>query len=100
MIRDAVLKAYPFLRDLAALIPAALRQRFKGRKGVLTHYLMGLEAQALTGALAHLRGMGHLALPMHDGLLVQASVEAAAKKSLMEAFWNVARITPRLDVSP
>jgi hypothetical protein len=41
---------------------------------LLTHRLMAIEAQALTGAIDYLRGSrGVLALPIHDSLLVPRS---------------------------
>ena len=70
---------------------------------LLTHRLMNIEAQALTGAMDNLR-VAHdvLALPMHDGLLVPRSAASHARASLIAAFSyfaNGVRIRCKMDTA-
>jgi hypothetical protein len=77
-IGRVICEQYPFVRNPALAVVAAAgldRLAHIGRpERLLTHRLMAIEAQALTGAMKYLRDVrGVLALPMHDGLIVPAS---------------------------
>ena len=68
---------------------------------LLTHRLMAIEAQALTGAMQHLRARGVPALPVHDGLLVPATGAGYVGGALTAAysyFANRVRIRCKLTV--
>jgi hypothetical protein len=99
LICGAMLEAYPFLADLPGIVPADLRRAHGKRRGLVSHFLMGIEAAALTAAMEHLRSMGFLALPMHDGLIVQASAERWAAAGLEAAFSYFAKVRPRLKIA-
>ena len=63
---------------------------------LLTHRLMAIEAQALTGAMEYLRGSrGVLALPMHDGLIVPVSGAGYVGGGLDGAFPWAAKVRVR-----
>jgi hypothetical protein len=99
MIRAAMIETYPFLGHLQAVVLEDLRHTYGKETGLVSHYLMGLEAHALTGAMLGLRYMGHLALPMHDGLVVAAISEAETSWSLEQAFWHTLGVRPRFKVT-
>ena len=68
---------------------------------LLTHRLMNIEAEAMTLALRALRNDWlTLALPLHDGLLVQRSAAREAEDTLRWAFQSVARVRVRVTVDP
>ena len=91
---------YPFLTSPAAAVavPAGL-DRLKDidtPARLLTHRLMAIEAQALTGAMEYLRASrGVLALPMHDGLIVPLSGERHVGGGLDGAFATLAKVRVR-----
>ncbi len=87
---------YPFLADLAWCVPTDLQDAFPGGLGLVSHVLMGLEAEALSTAMRTLRGQGVLALPMHDGLIVAESVQEAARMALEAAYAMAAGVAPRV----
>ena len=77
-VGEVICGRYPFLRRPAEAVADAAGLRGLAKIGtparLLTHRLMAIEAQALTGAMRYLRdARGVLALPMHDGLLVPRS---------------------------
>ncbi len=97
LVFDATLSRYPFLRDVADLVPADLRKRFvQHQRMLLTLYLMGVEAAGLTGVLHHFAAEGTLALPIHDGLLLPASAAGKVQAYVHGAFGYVARVYPRV----
>jgi hypothetical protein len=74
LVRDR----YPFLQRPAQAVASAAELDRLGHLGtpekLLTHRLMALEAEALTGDMRYRReARGVLALPIHDGLLVPLS---------------------------
>jgi hypothetical protein len=89
-IGTAICARYPFMRRPAdaAAAPAGLNEltHIAPPPKLLTHRLMGIEAQALTGAMGYLEGGGVLALPMHDGLIVPASGAQYAPGGLVGAY--------------
>lgn len=101
-VGEIICDRYPFLRRPAEAVegPAGLdRLRHIGPPArLLTHRLMGIEAQALTGAMGYLRSDGVLALPMHDGLIVPASAAAHAPPGLLGAYFWAANVRIRCTV--
>lgn len=102
----AMLGRFPFLADPAALVPERLASAVpvgfakRARRGaVLTFYLMGLEAEAMTRAVHTLRNAGVLALPIHDSLIVPATAEGIAMVAMRAAFLEVAAVEVRLTVA-
>lgn len=68
---------------------------------LLTHRLMNIEAGAMTLALRALRNDWRiLALPLHDGLLVQRSTAREAADTLRRTFQDVAGVRVRVTVDP
>jgi hypothetical protein len=98
VVRDAMVATYPFLTDLLQVVPGDLRQAYPDEAALVSLYLQGVEAAALSFAIAYARSHGVLALPMHDGLIVPASAAWIADRGLKEGFQAAARITPRTDV--
>jgi hypothetical protein len=85
-----VCERYPFLRLMHIGTPERL----------LTHRLMAIEAQALTGAMGYLKGRGVMALPMHDGLIVPGSGARYVGGGLDGAFsWAANRVRVRWTVA-
>jgi hypothetical protein len=68
---------------------------------LLTHRLMAIEAQALTGAMEYLQGSrGVLALPVHDSLIVPVSGLGHVGGALHGAFsWAANRVRVRWTVA-
>jgi hypothetical protein len=95
-VRAAVLARYPFLADLVWCLPADLRDVSPGPGAVVPHFLMGLEASALTVAMSTLRDQGVLALPMHDGLIVPRTAQEAARKALEAGYAAVAGVVAKV----
>ena len=99
-IRQAALAEYPALTDLrtllpadlAALVPPAQQARAVGL------FLMGLEAQVLSGALQRLLDDGLVALPLHDALFVPEEATKAAQRALEEAFEGLLGARPQVSV--
>ena len=92
----AVLSRYAFLEKPWSHLPPL--SGLGPRHRLLTYCLMGLEASALSAAMASLRGQGVLALPMHDGLIVPHSAEAAAMEAMRLAFREITGASVRLTV--
>lgn len=103
-VAAALIARFPALAAPAAVVPPRLAQRFAlpgekhAARRLLTHYLMGIEAEALTLAMASLRARGVLALPVHDSLVVPRAATALAVDAMREAFGTVTGIAPTLDV--
>ncbi len=102
---------YPFMSDPARAVATAARLWELADIGklasLLTHRLMAIEAEALTGAMRALRagvchgGVPVLALPLHDSLIVPRSCAGAAEAVLVFAFSAHAnRVRIRCDVTP
>jgi hypothetical protein len=98
-VGTAVLARYPFLTDMAWCLPDDL-MAFAPRPGaVVPHFLMGLEATALTVAMQTLRDQKVLALPMHDGLIVPRACQEDARSALQDGYALVAGVAPRVVAS-
>jgi hypothetical protein len=98
---------FPFLRRPAEAVAKAAGLDKLAHIGtparLLTHRLMSIEAQALTGAMEYVKGSGALALPTHDGLLVPVSAVRYARAGLDGAYsWaaNRVRVTCTVEVAP
>jgi hypothetical protein len=91
-IGAAVIARFPFLAEPWRAVAnfAALG----APRAILTHRLMGIEAEALTMAMGTLREAGILALPVHDALIVPASAVVEAEMALTEAYQAKAGIVP------
>jgi len=86
IIRAAAFARYPTLKNAKAIVPSHLRDAFgKGGCGLLGHYLMGVEARIMRGAVARIMDAGGVALPIHDAVLVPASFERCAMDALCKA---------------
>jgi hypothetical protein len=101
----AVYGRYPFLRAPAVMLarPARLDRmtRIAKPEVLLTHRLMNIEAQALTLAMRALRNDWRcLALPLHDGLIVQRPMAGEAEDTLRWAFNQVAGVRVRVTIDP
>lgn len=101
----AICHRYPFLRAPAQSLagPAGLRRMEPIAKSetLLTHRLMNIEAEAMTLAMRSLRSeWGVLALPLHDGMLVQRTAAREAEDTLTWAFGQVAGVRVRVTVDP
>ncbi|MBL6459600.1 hypothetical protein JMJ55_30325 [Belnapia sp. T6] len=95
----ALIALHPAMRDPAASVPDALAERLGGRRSILPHYLMALEATAVTGAMERLRDAHRvLALPVHDALIVPCSAAEIAEVVLREEFGRVIGVAPGLEV--
>jgi hypothetical protein len=95
-----ICERYPFLRCPADAVatPAGLDKLddIGPRTKLLTHRLMAIEAQALTGAMGYLEHWGVLALPMHDGLIIPVSGVRHVGNALLGAFsWAANRVRIR-----
>ncbi len=98
---------YPFLRQPARTVANAAGLDRLGHLGkpekLLTHRLMAIEAEALTGAMRYLRTVrGVLSLPLHDGLLVPLSGAGHVGAALESAFSRFAgvRVRWRVETAP
>lgn len=96
---------YPFLRQPAQAVASAAGLERLGHLGkpekLLTHRLMAVEAEALTGAMRYLRdARGVLALPIHDGLLVPLSGAGHVGAALESAFAYFAKVRVRWTIEP
>jgi hypothetical protein len=86
--RTALLEAYPFLDDPSALLGVPTRME------LTWHAAAAIEAKAVLGAVFRLQGEGILALPLHDGIIVQERHQERAKAALEDGYLSEARITP------
>ena len=96
-IGAAVLARHPFLAK-----PWRVAESLAGLgdpRRLLPHHLMGVEARALTDAMTALRGQGMLALPMHDGLIVPASAQGAAREALAAGYLRAAGVRVAVTVA-
>jgi hypothetical protein len=94
---------YPFMRQPARAVAGAAGLDRLDHIGtperLLTHRLMAIEAQVLTGAMQYLRTVhGVLALPIHDSLIVPRWGVGHAKGGLDGAFATLAKVRVRLTV--
>ncbi|MDO9713452.1 hypothetical protein [Paracraurococcus lichenis] len=96
VVKAAAIARYPFLATVAEV--AAEFSHIALANRVLPHLLMGIEAEVIMEVVQALRFKTVLALPMHDGLIVPASIEVEARRLLIEAGERIAGVTLRLDV--
>ena len=99
----AIKERYPFLSSPteAVAVPARLKELASVGKPqrLLTHRLMGIEADALTAAMDYLRRTrGVLALPVHNSLIVPAIYAQLTQKTIELAFKAGAGTTVRARV--
>lgn len=80
---------YPRLAALHIVVPPDLGTVAERAK-LAGHYLMGVEAAAMTAAMMDLRARHDVVgLPVHDSLIVPARAEAVAVEALREAFGGI-----------
>jgi hypothetical protein len=92
-----ILHYYPCLEAPSCIVPTELVEETGFPAEVLlTYYLGGLEARAITAAMAQLRHQQILALPVHDSLIVPISAAAKARAALRAAYRTVCGCTPML----
>ncbi|HEV7268740.1 MAG TPA: hypothetical protein VGN83_28120 [Falsiroseomonas sp.] len=100
-VREEVLKVHPILRRLDDVVTAAglhLLEPEEPHK-LCPHWLMGIEAEAVTRALLRLlREDAVTAMPLHDCLIVPARMADAAVYRLKEAYREVAGVEPVVKV--
>lgn len=96
-IAAAVIGRFPFMAEPSHVVESLAS--IGPPRSLLTHRLMAIEAQALTTAMGELREAGILALPVHDAMLVPASVSAVARAALVRGFQHHAGITPVVTVN-
>jgi hypothetical protein len=93
---------YPFLRSPARAVAAAARldrlEHIGSPERILTHRLMAIEADAITGAMDVLWGRGVLALPIHDSLIVPHSAARYVGGALDSSFEYFAKVRVRWTV--
>jgi hypothetical protein len=92
---------YPFLARPAQAVAGPARldrlEHLGSPEKLLTHRLMAIEAEALTGAMSYLRNSrGVLALPIHDSLLVPRSGLGYVRGGLEGAFGYFAKVRVRV----
>ena len=93
-VAAALATRYPFLLTLGDVV-AHLPDTFRASRGVVSAYLMGVEANAMTVAMGYIREHGGaLALPVHDSLIVPESAEAIAREGIAEGFRRFAKVVP------
>lgn len=90
-IREAVLEAYPFLRDIPGL--AGVSRDNPKQAGFR---IAALEAQAVLGAVFELMERGILALPIHDSIITQAKHTEEAEERLSRHYREVIGVVPRI----
>jgi len=86
--RTALLEAYPFLDDPSALLGVPTRPE------LTWHAFAAIEARAVLGAVFRLQAEGILALPLHDGIIVQQRHAERAREALEAAYVAEADIVP------
>lgn len=100
----AVITRYPFMAAPAkgvAVAAGLLDMADLGLPGrLLPHRLMGIEAAAMSEAMASLRGRGVPALPVHDSLIVLAGDVSSAVEALQGAFEALAGVRVRVTLPP
>jgi hypothetical protein len=98
-VEQAMIEKHPFLSNPSVVVPEELAAALGvTRDELLSHYLMGVEAQAMTLAMRDLREAGILALPVHDSLIVPKAAEGLARKAIAERFTQVCGVAPNVDV--
>jgi hypothetical protein len=99
-VAASILAMHPVLEQPAKVVPCQVFDRHGASLNVLLpHYLMAVEAGALTGAMRALREDHRvLSLPMHDGLIVPRSAVGVARAAMVDAFERLAGFTPVLAV--
>lgn len=96
----SVLARYPVLENLPSRFEELGRRYGVDAERVLSLFLMGLEASALTAAMLTLKVAGVVALPVHDSLIVPQDAVPMAEQALMAAFQQQVGITPALRTTP
>lgn len=99
----AITGRYPFLGNPAAAVVVTARlgelEDIGTPTRLLTHWLMAIEADALTTAIDYLRRVrGVLALPVHDSLIVPARRARLARETIELAFNGRAGVAVRTKV--
>lgn len=95
-----VLKVHPILSRVHEVLAPNLVGHGVAPERLVGLFLMGVEAKALTAAMAFLRQRrGILSLPMHDGLIVPGSAVKEARSALELAVWAHMRFEPFLDAA-
>jgi hypothetical protein len=95
---SAITERYPFLADPAPALANAAgldtpEMRAIGQPAkLLTHRLMAIEANAITGTMEVMRGRGILVLPVHDSLIVPVSAVQHAEDAITSAFKHLAKV--------
>ena len=100
-VQEAVLKVHPILGRLPEVLRAAGLHRFDSKEPhkLCSHWLMGIEAEAITRALLQmLREDAVTAMPLHDCLLVPARMADTAVYRLKEAYREVAGVEPPVKI--
>ncbi|MGG5889810.1 hypothetical protein ACLF3G_21975 [Falsiroseomonas sp. HC035] len=100
-VREGVLGVHPILNHLSDVQTAAGLHRFSAKEPhkLCSHWLMGLEATAVTRALLRLlREDSVTAMPLHDCLLVPARMADTAVYRLKEAYREVAGVEPPVKI--
>jgi hypothetical protein len=96
-VREEVLKVHPVLGRISDVIRAAGLHHFDADAPheLCPHWLMGIEAEAVTRALLRLlREDAVTAMPLHDCLVVPAMMAETAAERLKEAYREVAGVEP------
>lgn len=96
-----MLAQYPFLANLAALVPPADLAGLPDDKHgwAAGQWLVQREASIIARAMMALSGAGVIVLPVHDSLVVPVSEVLKAREALEAAFVALAGIVPRLEVT-
>lgn len=102
-IGAAICHRYPFLRAPAKAVARAAGLNSLAHLGppevLLTHRLQAIEAEAITRAMRQVRDrFGLLSLPVHDSLIVPASIAEKIGPIMADAFEDVAGARVKVDV--
>ena len=100
VVREAVLTRYPALADMPAILPSEPLEvpEDKDLHWAAGQFLVGLEARGMVLALEALMGMGVVALPIHDAVVVPRRYAEMAVGVLREAYGQVVRFPPQFRV--
>jgi hypothetical protein len=90
----AVLRRYPFLADLPAILSCPHEPRLASLR------LQRIEADAMTSAMVCLRSRGIHSLPLHDALVVPHDAAEAGKHALADGYGAAAGVRPNFRVEP
>ena len=103
-VREAVVARYPFLGDLASLVPAdllaTLPNDLEMRAWGAGQWLTFQEATIMGKAMMTLCRRGIVVLPVHDSLIVPIEAERQARGAITSEFISVAGIEPRITAKP